>query len=201
MTERERNIVIGCVLGDGFLQATGKRNARLRLEHSLKQKAYIEWKWDELKRYMQDRPKRLDRFNPVWKKQYQYLRCQSHSSPQFGKLRELFYGSTGKKIPETIAKLLRAPLTLAVWFMDDGYYYGRDRTAYLYLSPLATSDIQWLLDALASNFNLHPKVERKKTGALNLKFSAAETKLLLNLIAPHVISSMRYKIGEEPRID
>lgn len=201
MTERERNIVIGCILGDGFLQTTGKRNARLRLEHSLKQKAYIEWKWDELRRYMQDRPTYLERFNPVWRKRYQYLRCQSHSSPQFGKLQEIFYGSAGKKIPKNIAKLLRAPLTLAVWFMDDGYYYGRDRTAYIYLSPFTAQDVRLLLDALARSFNLHPKVERKKTGALNLKFSAAETRLLIRIIAPHVVLSMRYKIGEEPRID
>lgn len=201
MTERERNIVIGCVLGDGFLQATGSRNARLRLEHSFKQKEYIEWKWRELKRYLQDRPKRMDRFNPIWKKQYQYLRGQSHSSPQFGKLRELFYGPRGRRIPENIAALLRAPLAVAVWFMDDGYYYRRDHTAYVYLPPLAVADVQRLLGALAQNFDLHPKVECKKTGAMNLKFSVAESKRLLFLIAPHVIASMRYKIGEEPRID
>lgn len=201
MIERERNIVIGCVLGDGFLQSTGRHNARLRLEHSIKQKEYLEWKWRELARYMQDRPKRLVRWNPVWKKRYEYLRCQSHSSPQFGKLRELFYRDQTRQVPDEIAKLLRSPLSLAVWFMDDGYYYTRDRVAYIYLPKLSADDIRRLCQALNDDFDLHPKVERKKTGALNLKFSAAETKKLIKIIAPHIIKSMRYKIGEEPRID
>lgn len=201
MTEREQNIVVGCILGDGFIQATGKRNARLRLEHSQRQKDYLYWKWAELKHLMQDRPKLLQRFNPVWKKTYTYCRCQSHSSPQFGKLRALFYHEQRKRIPEGISKWLAKPLTLAVWFMDDGYYFARDKTAYLYLSPLATPDIKRLEQTLHQAYGLTPKLERKKTGALNFKFSAAATKRLIAIIAPHVITSMRYKIGEEPRID
>lgn len=200
MNERERSIVIGTVMGDAFLQQTGARNARLRFEHSSKQKDYIFWKWQELKRYMQDQPKRIERFNPIWKKKYAYYRCQSHASPQFGKLREMFYREHHKQIPEAIKKFLN-PLAFAVWFMDDGYYYKRDRTAYIYLSQLDERDIRQLEAALAENFDIHPKLETKKTGALNLKFSAVDTKRLLIIIAPHVIKSMRYKIGEEPRID
>lgn len=201
MTERERTIVVGCILGDGFLQGTGKRNARLRLEHSARQQDYVFWKWQELKRYMQDRPKRLERFHPTWKKQYAYYRCQSHSSPQFGKLRAMFYDDHRKRIPPEINKLLSKPLALAVWYMDDGYYYARDRTAYLYLSPLNRTDIQRLERVLAEAFDLHPKLERKKSGALNFKFTVDETRKLIKIVAPHVIKSLRYKIGEEPRID
>lgn len=201
MTKRERSIVIGCVLGDGFLQKTGKNNARLRLEHSLKQKEYIVWKWRELERFMQDKPKFLSRFNPIWKKTYSYYRCQSHSSPQFGKLHHLFYKDGRKRTPEEIAKLLSDNLALAVWFMDDGYYYARDRTAYIYLSKLTALDIKRLNNTLAENFKLYPRLEKKKSGALNFKFSVKDTKILINLIAPHVVASMRYKISEEPRID
>lgn len=201
MNERERSIVIGTIIGDAFLQQTGKRNARLRFEHSSQQKEYIFWKWRELKRYMQDRPKRIVRWNPIWKKQYAYYRCQSHASPQFGKLQAMFYIDHRKRIPSEITKLLAKPLALAVWFMDDGYYYARDKTAYIYLSHFTPHDIQRLKEALRMNFDLHPKLERKKTSALNFKFTAEETKKLIRLIAPHVIQSMRNKIGEEPRID
>lgn len=201
MTKRERSIVIGTVLGDGFIQKTGKRNARLRLEHSANQKEYIFWKWQELRRYMQDKPKYLMRFNAIWKKTYFYYRCQSHSSPEFGKLRLIFYSDHQKQIPKTIAILLSDSLTLAVWFMDDGYYYARDKTAYIYLSKLTANDIERLMRVLEENFKLRPKLEIKKTGAKNLKFSVEETQKLINIIVSHVIPSMRYKIGEEPRID
>lgn len=202
MNERERNIVIGCILGDGFLQMTGKKNARLRLEHSLAQKKYLAWKWAELKRYMQDRPKQMTRFNPVGKKTYNYIRCQSHSSLLLGKLRAQFYNGTRKHIPMNIKKMLN-PLALAVWFMDDGYYYARDKTAYIYLSRLTARDIKVLQETLAERFDLHPKLEvkQKKNGAMNFKFSVGESNTLIHIIAPHVIKSMRYKIGEEPRID
>lgn len=201
MTKREQNIVIGCVLGDGYFQKTGERNARLRLEHSEKQRHYIFWKWQELKRYMQDRPKRILRFNPVWKKTYAYYRCQSHASPTFGNLQRIFYDARRKRIPKTIQSLVRDPLALAVWYMDDGYYYRRDRTAYLYLSRVAMEEEKRLHDTFRSNFHLHPVLERKKDGNMNFKFPVKETRKLIHILAPHVIPSMRYKLGEEPRID
>lgn len=199
MTERERNIVIGTLLGDTFIQKTGTRNARLRFEHSAKQKNYIFWKWQELKRYMQDEPRFIERWNPIWKKQYSYYRCQSHASPEFGKLQTMFYKNNRRQIPTTIKKFLK-PLALAVWFMDDGYYYGRDRAAYIYLPPYNEDDTRRLIEMFADNFGLHPRIEKKKRG-MNFKFSAADTRHLIQIIAPYVIKSMRYKIGEEPRID
>jgi hypothetical protein len=60
VSKKQREILIGTILGDGYLQKTGKRNARLKLEHSEKQKDYIFWKYEELKNLMQDRPKRIE---------------------------------------------------------------------------------------------------------------------------------------------
>lgn len=200
MTQRERNIVIGCILGDGFIQGVGKKSARLRLEHLLQQKEYLLWKVGQLKRFMQ-KPQTLSRFHPTWKKTYHYIRCQSHSSSEFGKLRAIFYNDHKKQIPEQIDKLLVNSLTLAVWFMDDGYYYRRDKTAYIYLSKHTPQDIKRLQETIADRFDLRPKLEKKKNGSMDFKFSVAETKKLISTITPHMIQSMRYKIGEEPRID
>src|SRR3989338_8118061 len=161
MNKRERSIVYGSILGDAFIQPTGKKNARIRLEHGARQKEYILWKWQELKRYMQRQPTYLDRFNPIWRKRYAYYRCQSHASPEFGKLRLLFYQDNKKIIPDAIGKILSDPLTLAVWFMDDGYYYGRDKTAYIYLSKLSPRDVSKLQTALEKNFKLPTSADRR----------------------------------------
>lgn len=198
MTKREQSIVIGCVLGDGYLQKTGKQNARLRLEHSAKQKEYIFWKWQELKAYMQDKPKLIIRFNPIWQQQYNYYRCQSHASPEFGKLRVEFYENDHKQFPESILKHLRDPLSLAVWYMDDGYYYRRDRAAYIYLHHVAKIEKNRIQNSFSQNFALHPKLETKKTGNFNLKFPTAETTKLFKIIAPYMIPSMRYKLVKNP---
>src|SRR3990167_10343837 len=113
--KKQREVLIGLVLGDGFLQATGKTNARLRLEHSAKQKSYLEWKYEVLKNFMQAPPKHIERVNPVWQRTYEYYRCQTHASPYLGKLRRLFYNGNRKVIPENIQSLLKAPQSLAVW--------------------------------------------------------------------------------------
>ena len=194
MTKRQYDIILGTVMGDAYIQATGKKNARVRFEHSEKQKDYIYWKWQELKSWMQDKPKKVVRYNPIWKKIYTYYRCQTHSSPVFGKLRRLFYTDNQKIIPENFGRIFRSDLALAVWYMDDGYYYHRDKTAYIYLSKFPEREIKKILRVLDKNFALKPKLEIKRSENINLKFPVNETKKLINLIKLEIISSMRYKL-------
>jgi hypothetical protein len=97
VTKRQKEILIGTILGDGYLQKTGKRNARLKLEHSERQRDYLWWKYEELKNLMQDKPKRIERYNPVWKRTYVYYRCQTHSMPILGRLKRRFYDEQGRK--------------------------------------------------------------------------------------------------------
>ena len=181
MTQRQKDIAIGMILGDAYLQKTGKRNARLRLEQGFSQRNYLEWKVDQFKNYFQSKIRALERENPVWKKTYQYVRIQSTASPDFGKLRSIFYNSSQKIIPKTIAMIFKKPLSLAVWFMDDGYYYQRDKIAYLYIPNFDKESIKYLLEALRYNFNLLPILKKKKRG-LVLVFSVQETQKLMSLM-------------------
>lgn len=194
MSKRQYDIILGTVMGDAYIQLTGKKNARLRLEHSEKQKDYLFWKWRELKNWMQDKPKKIIRYHPKWKKNYIYYRCQSHSSPVFGKLRKLFYLDNRKIIPDNFEKIFKSRLSLAVWFMDDGYYYHRDKTAYIYLSKFSEQETKKIFQVLDKHFGLKPKLEVKKSNNFDFKFPTQETKKLINLIQEEVISSMRYKL-------
>ena len=194
MTKRQYDIIFGTIVGDGYIQMTGKKNARLRFEHSEKQKDYIDWKWQELRNWMQDKPKKVTRYNPIWNKTYTYYRCQTHSSPVFGKLHKLFYINNRKIISENFQKLFKSKLSLATWYMDDGYYYHRDKTAYIYLSKFSEQDTAKLIQTLKENFGLNPKLEIKKLKNINLKFSVKETKKLINLIKAEIIPFMRYKL-------
>ena len=142
---------------------------------------------------MQDEPKLIKRFNPVFKKEYLYYRCQSHSSPIFGKLREKFYLDNKKRIPSDINNILNNSLTLAVWYMDDGYYYHRDNIAYIYLPTIDNCDLNLVIKAFYDNFHLLPLLKVKKRGK-NLVFSVSDTKKLIGIVRPHMISSMRYKM-------
>lgn len=192
--KRQREIVLGMILGDAYLQVTGKNNARLRLEHSSRQKDYILWKYGQLKNMMQSTPKLIRRYNPIWKKTYHYYRCQTLSSPVFGKLRRQFYRDGKKIIPQDIASLFKSPISLAVWYMDDGYLYQRDRCAYIYLSLYNEEEIERLRQAIVNNFSLNPGLLVKKQKYSCLYFNAIETKKLTSLIKPYIIPSLQYKL-------
>ena len=191
----QRLVLIGTLLGDAYIQPVGKRNARLRLEHSIHQKDYIFWKWEVFKNYMQSRPKLIKRYNPRWKKWYSYYRCQSHSSPIFAKYRRLFYEDNRKRIPQNIKTLLKAPLTLAVWFMDDGYFYKRNKHIFIYLPKYKFEEIELLRRALKENFGLQAKYKEKKKGAERyLWFDKTESEKLLRIIEPHLLPSFKSKL-------
>lgn len=198
LLKSQREALIGMVLGDAYLQPTGKRNARLRLEHSVKQKDYIFYKYELLKNMMQRKPKFIKRFNPHWKKHYSYYRLQSHSSPIFGKFRRWFYPEGKKRIPINIKGLLKTPLSLAIWYMDDGYYYHRDECIFLYLSDYPAQDIQRLKETLEENYDLLAKYKKRKKSERYLFFNKEETKKFIRIVRPHIIPLFDYKLPLTP---
>ena len=194
LTKAQKSALVGMILGDGFLQKTGKKNARLRLEHSLKQKEYLEWKVSLLPKLFQGKVKILERKHPKTGRIYKYVRVQSNSSPFLGKMRELFYPKGKKIIPPKAKSLLKHPLGLAIWYLDDGYYYKRDNVGYLYLGKISKKEANIALGLLESNFGIKTKVLDKKNKGLALYFSPNQTERLKKTIQRFVIPSMIYKL-------
>jgi len=109
--------LIGTLLGDGSLVANAHgKNYRLQIEHQKKQKSYLEWKYRVFERWCLSPPKFRVKTNS-W-----YFRTISH--PIFTEYRSLFYQAfyqaKKKIIPKEIETLLTNPVSLAVWYMDDG---------------------------------------------------------------------------------
>ncbi len=90
MDKIQQAVIIGSILGDGFLQKTGKNNARLRLEHSLKQQNYLIWKCEVLNNFFQSKPVIMERTNLKFGKTYQYIRNQSYSGAELENLINIF---------------------------------------------------------------------------------------------------------------
>lgn len=195
MNSRKKAILVGMILGNVHLQKTGMKNARIKLEHSEKQKDYLIWKGEQFSEFFQGKPKRLVRFNPVCKKKYVYWRWQSNASPEIGKFHRLFYHNGKKTLPQELSSILVSPLSVAIWFMDDGYFYPRDRKAYIYIPKYSHQELERLITVLKNNFSLEAKIKIKKRGNLVLVFSVQETKKLIALIKPYIIPSMAYKIS------
>lgn len=189
------NALIGMILGDGYLQKTGKKNARLRLEHSKKFKDYLEWKMKLLPNLFQGKPKHIKRVHPLTKKEYEYVRAQSNASPFLGKLRKLFYKDSGKKvIPEKLMKLLTLPIGLVIWYYDDGYYNKKDKNAFLYLGRMKKDDAQQAVGVIKTNFGLDVRLIDKKRKGFVVYFPPKETQKLKNYLLDYQVESLKYKI-------
>ncbi|OGZ10693.1 MAG: hypothetical protein A3D65_05585 [Candidatus Lloydbacteria bacterium RIFCSPHIGHO2_02_FULL_50_13] len=195
LTKEQRAILTGTLLGDAFLQKTGKRNARLRLEHGAAQKEYLFWKAGEFSRLFQGKPVFVERVHPVTKRTYQYWRQQSNATPELGKWRKLFYPDGKKHIPPTLPDLLNQPIALAVWYMDDGYYYPKDHNSYLYLGRVAKEEAEIAAQAISRNFGVHARIYDKKQKGFALYFSPSETQKLHSIIRKHMLPLFQYKLS------
>lgn len=199
LSKTQKEIVYGLVLGDAYLQPTGKQNARLRLEHSAKQKEYMDWLFQELKDLFAKPPDFIQRVHPQTRRMNSYVRLQSHSSPWFGKLRKIFYDQKAKKhIPEKFEKILSGR-TLAIWYMDDGYYYKRDKSAHIYLPIYTSAEIERLKRAFKKRFSITAKIYcRPDRKSCQLTINGYDIKRFRLIIEPYIIPSMRYKIPLTP---
>jgi hypothetical protein len=188
----QKDILIGTILGDAYLQKTGEKNARLRLEHGGNQKEYLLWKVQQLKQFFQGRQKYLERMHPLTRRTYTYWRHQSQSTPLLGKFRKIFYQGGRKIIPKEIKKFL-TPRSIAVWYMDDGYYYQRDKCSYIYLGNITKAEAGVLKQAFAERFDISVYVWRKKKG-FALYFSRKEAQKLKILIQNYILEQFIYKL-------
>ncbi len=134
------------------------------------------WKARQFPEFFQGKPTVLSRYNSVYGKTYRYIRWQSYASHEIGAYQKLFYLNGVKIIPENFSQLFVDPFSLAIWYMDDGYLYHRDKMAYLYLPRYTESDMRRLHLALEKNFYLQPKIKAKKNGNRVFIFSVSETK-------------------------
>jgi hypothetical protein len=193
-SKEQKAILLGMILGDAYLQKTGKRNARLRLEQGARQKDYLLWKVSKFPKLFQGKPNYLERKHPVSGQIYKYWRHQSNSTPELGKWRAVFYPGGKKHIPENLKDLLKDFLSLAVWYMDDGYYYNRDKISYLYLGRVSKKEVDIIKSVFEKNFGIIPKILDKKQKGFVLYFSPKETIKFHKKIEKFILPTFGYKI-------
>ncbi len=109
--EVERQVVIGCLLGDGTLSQAGK-NYRLRVEHKAAHWDYVQWKFQRLPRFCLMEPQAVSQHRSYW--------FGTVGHPELTGLRSMFYDQRGVKVIPASLEEQVGPLSLAVWFMDDG---------------------------------------------------------------------------------
>lgn len=154
LTDRQRAIIIGKILGDGCLEKNGN-HTRLKIAQCQKQKDYVLWLYDELASVTPSKPLQT-RVNTRGKLSIQW-RFATYSCLTLDSIRSMFYNGT-KVIPVNIDELLTDNLSLAVWYMDDGYKRTDCSGLYLCTSSFSDRDHDLLRSCLKHNFGLETNI-------------------------------------------
>lgn len=196
LTNRQEQILIGTILGDGHLELNGN-NVRLRIDHSPEQKDYLFWKHSELKDLCPSKPRVVRNWHSKREKVYERWHFSTLSLPVLNKFRETFYPSKKKIIPANIEQILKDPLSLAVWFMDDGYKRN-DCNAFRLNTDCYSFKEQGLLQScLKENFRIDSSLH-KKGDHWNVYIPGHQSERFRQVIDPFILSSMRYKLPLAP---
>lgn len=194
MNQKQQDILIGLILGDGYLTSFYGNSQKSSLDMKADQKefGYLKWLHDELSSLGVSAIKKRKDNN-----QYRFITKRLES---IGRLRKIFYPNGKKIIPNDIAKYLKNPLTLAVWYQDDGTLDAR--ALYHYNALIAThcfsfKNCELLAQALKVNFNLDVRVCRclmRQKLYYRLYITSGSMDRFIALVKPYIHSCFVYKI-------
>jgi len=196
LTEEQKQIIVGTLLGDGFIQKRGN-SYRLKLKHSQGQLRYMLWKLDRLQPFFDLEP-HIE--TSICRGKHQKS-CYAYSLAQkdLVTFHSLFYDITGRKIitPDLIDYL--TPLSIAVWYMDDGSIESNGRIR-IYSNSFSKEENEVLSRLLQEKFDIslipHSKFEKKYNRYYwYLLGKKDSSKKFIDLVYSHIVPSMQYKVS------
>jgi len=164
---RQHAIVVGSTLGDGFIERRGDK-ARLRLSQRASQAEYIQWQYRQLQSLCTTvQPPHFEQDRDGSDSCLVYTSFRSELKPYH----ELFYWPTGsrtpkgatkfrKSIPEDFATILTDPISLMVWYLDDGTYRKDGGACRLATQSFTAHEHTIMQEALWKNFGIKSQIEK-----------------------------------------
>lgn len=186
-TARLKAILIGTLLGDGNLNRRGK-DYRLLVKHGKSQYKFIAWKREELTDVT---GMRIHSFEQRVKgKMYEFCQFVTLTHPLFTGLHHLFYRKGVKVVPKNIDVLLKHPISLAVWIMDDGARAPNGMT--IQTHSFSEYDVKRLQKTLRKNFGIVSTLHKNKNKKV-LYILRSEIAKLQKLVQKFILPEFRYK--------
>ena len=189
LTEEQKSILIseaceltlfGTLLGDGTMRK--KKNAHLEINHSYTQKVLVDWIFSKFKDLVITEPK--------WRKgngKREAYRFATRSLPILTPFYDQFFPKGKKVIPD---HLKLNPVTLAVWFMDDG---SKSRSSIYLNTQQFTKDEQTkLIDLLKNQFGIESSFNKDKI-YYRIRIRTRSVKRFIELVKEFVLEEFKYK--------
>lgn len=184
LTSMQHAILVGSLLGDGTLRKQGTRtNALFEVNHCFEAKAYVDWKYSFFRAFVRTPPK--SRKGNGRRVAYRFT---TRSLTVFTEMFMRFYEGTTKVIPHDLDL---NPVTLAVWFMDDG---SRNRNSfYLNTQQFCMKDQILLQERLHVEYGIDSTLNRDKHyWRIRIRTDSAER--LRSYVRPFLHEYFQYKL-------
>ena len=205
--------LLGELLGDGHLRfnkkgedGKPKSNTNAQLAMTLKSKAYVDYLWQEVYKTICNNTPPHAWPNPKTGKPVTQYHFASKALASLSEIHSQWYtwsetlNKIIKIVPLHIEDLL-TPIGLAHWIMGDGYWDKTSKTIVICTDNFTLSEVELLIAVLKSKFHLTATVNRiiksNKEVCWRIRFSGKEDNILrlVNLVKPHFIPSMLYKLN------
>jgi len=193
LSYQDKEIILGSILGDGSLKIHKPyKNARFSFRHSIIQKEYFHWKVDQLRNISSDKC--------VWKQEDgkdgfggKKLRYQSLALESLTEI----YNLTHKKSQNGEVRIRRkwlnmlTPLSLAIWWLDDGSLIGDTRQGVFCTDGFLKDDLVILRRYLEKVWGVTTKLGKvnKKSDKEQYRLwirSTGNLQRFLRIILPHI---------------
>ncbi|WP_456327754.1 hypothetical protein [Archaeoglobus sp.] len=192
LNKKQKAILIGSLLGDGYLHKNRYGSVSLEIKQEKRHYDYVEWLWQALENLCNHRPQQR-KDNLQW-------RLLTRYSKTLLPLYDLFYYHKKKVIASDIRKYLKDPISLAVWYMDDGSLDWRIHNHFAYY--LATNCFslkgqRYLQETLKKNFGVKSSIHKTTIrGNLQYKLYIGKQgrKKFQELIQPYIVKCFYYKL-------
>lgn len=181
LTEEQRSILVGVLLGDGAMRK--KTHALLEINHSYNQKEYVDWLYQKFQRFT-DTPPKMRKTNG---RRIAY-RFTTKSLPMLTTFYDSFFKEGHKIIPDN---LILTPLSLAVWYMDDGSRCDTD--IYLNSQQFTLEEQERLVTLLYKQFSIQASLNKDKQYQ-RIRIKKDSVPRFMNLITPYIVQTMKYKL-------
>ena len=192
LSKQQMNVLIGLMLGDGHLEHNGYRGTRLQVKQSEKKKEYVLWLYSQFA-HMTKTPPQQRKDTGQW-----YFGTRFFENLE--NIRKMFYMNRKKVLPTNIVELFDSPLTLAIWFMDDGHLDYRAKSHYAYhisTDSFTESEVQRLQLLLLEKFGIVAKTylslcRGKRYPKLYIGKEGRD--VFTKTVAPYLLSCFGYKV-------
>jgi recombination protein RecA len=161
--------------------------------HGVEQRKYVKWKYDIWKPIV---PGGIRRNIPIGTPTggVCYLdRFTTAAHPDFMEFFELFYQNGRKVVSEEILHSL-TPFSLAVWYMDDGYYRRNRGRAQLSTNSFTYEENVMIKKYFEEMWGVLPNIGRSDSGTYYLWFNTKNTIKFFDIIKDHILPLFSYKI-------